>query len=119
MSKLRRGDIVLVPFPFTHLKAQKVRPAIVISPKISVRGDFVAAFISSVLSFEPSEYAYVLELTNPAFRPTGLKVSSVFRMDKLVTLLMSMVLRQLGHAPPSPLRKLDRCLAKAVGLVTS
>jgi hypothetical protein len=33
---LKRGDTVLVPFPFTNLTREKVRPAVVISAKNDV-----------------------------------------------------------------------------------
>ncbi len=48
VARLRRGDIVLVPFPFTDLTAEKLRPAIIVSP--DPQGvDIVIAFISSVM----------------------------------------------------------------------
>jgi mRNA interferase MazF len=114
--KLSRGDVVLVPFPFTHLKAQKVRPAVILSPKISDHGDVLLAFISSVMPPQSSEYDVVLLDSDPDFPQTGLKVNSVFRMDKLVTLHVTLILRHLGRAPSPLRRKLDKALAKAVGL---
>ena len=47
---LSRGDIVLVPFPFTDLSEKKVRPAIIISTKNDI--DVSVAFISSVIPEE-------------------------------------------------------------------
>ena len=116
MPPLRRGDIVLVPFPFTDLKSHKVRPAVLLSPGISRRGDVIVAFISSVLPLPPSPTEVILEVHQPAFPASGLKVASVFKMDKLVTLHRSLVLRRLGHLPPSFQAKLNKALAIAVGL---
>ena len=107
MTPYRRGDIILVPFPFTDFKSHKVRPAIIVSPRISKRGDAIVAFISSVLPFDkPEESAVVLETSDSSFAKTGLKVSSIFRMDKLITLHFSLILRHLGHAPVPLQRKI-------------
>lgn len=114
--KLTRGDTVLVPFPFTHLKAQKVRPAVILSPQISEQGDVLLAFISSVLPSLASEVDVLLLESESDFPATGLKVSSVFRMNKLVTLHVSLILRRLGRVPTPLRRKLDKALAKALGL---
>ena len=116
MSQLNRGDIILVPFPFTDLKSHKVRPAVILSPKISIRGDVIVGFISSVVPLAPVATEIVLQSGNRAFRASGLKVNSVFRMDKVTTLHRSLVLRQLGHVPASFQAKLNRALARAVGL---
>jgi mRNA interferase MazF len=113
---LSRGDVVLVPFPFTHLKSQKVRPAVVISPAVSDQGDVIVAFISSVLPDRPSPCTVVLLESDPDFSQTGLKVDSVFRLDKLVTLHVSLMLRHLGRSTSALRRKLDRALARSVGL---
>jgi len=48
-KSIQRGDVVLVPFPFTDLTATKVRPAVIVSS--DPQGDDVTlAFISSAVS---------------------------------------------------------------------
>ncbi len=114
-TQLRRGDIVLVPFPFTDLTGLKLRPAIVISPD-PIREDLLLGFISTVIPpmLEPTEY--VLEITDPSFGTTGLKARSVFRMNKIATLHRSMVLRRLGRSTLQLQRHLDAALRHLVGL---
>ncbi len=113
---LHRGDVVLVPFPFTNLSGQKMRPALIISPDPNDR-DILVAFISSVVppASEPTEH--VLNVTHPAFAQTGLKYASVFKMGKLATLHRSLILRRVGHTTPELQKLLDVALKQAVGLV--
>ena len=49
---LQRGDVVLIPFPYTDLSAAKTRPAVVISSPLyhAVRSELLLAYISSIPS---------------------------------------------------------------------
>lgn len=111
---LARGDVVLVPFPFTDLSARKVRPAVVLNV---VGEDVLLAFISSVVvpsSVAPTDW--VLPTSHPDFATTGLKTAATFKLAKLVCLHHSLILRKLGHVSPAIQRELDARLARAVGL---
>jgi len=46
----KRGDIVLIPFPFADLTGTKIRPAVVVSTRSYEKesGDFTVAMITSV-----------------------------------------------------------------------
>ncbi len=112
---LHRGDIVLVPFPFTDLSGQKVRPALIISPN-PIREDILVAFISSVIPSVPEPDEYVLDTTYPTFARTGLKSRAVFKMGKMAILHRSLILRRLGRTTPELQNILDMALKRAVGL---
>lgn len=111
---LLRGDIILVPFPFTDLLTEKVRPAVIISVKNEL--DVTAAFISSIISEKPTEVDFVLSEDHPDFSLTGLKKSSLFKMNKILTLERSRILRRLGKVSPSIQKELDLRFKLAFGL---
>jgi mRNA interferase MazF len=48
----RRGDVVLIPFPYTDLSASKTRPAVVVSSEIyhTARSEVLLAYVSSQVS---------------------------------------------------------------------
>ena len=114
---LARGDIVLVPFPFTDLTARKVRPGVIVSPDPQ-DVDVVVVFISSVSLPALALTDWVLPSSHPDFVLTGLKTTSVFRMGKLLTLHRSLILRKLGRVSPPIQRELDAKLRHAVGLAS-
>jgi len=115
-SVLKRGDVVLVPFPFTDLTTEKLRPAVIIS--LDPQGiDVIIAFISSVVCpGELSETDYVLRHDDADFVKTGLKKTSTFRMTKLLTIERTRIIRRLGKVSPPIQKELDIRLRQAVGL---
>lgn len=111
---LDRGDIVLVPFPFTDLSAEKVRPAVVMSVKNNI--DVTVAFISSLVTEQLTESDFVLMDTHQDFSMTGLKKSSLFKMSKVLTLERSRVLRRLGRVSPAVQKELNNKFKIAFGI---
>ena len=81
---LSRGDIVLVPFPFTDGTSSKLRPALVVA-----------------LSQRHQDDELDILTSQPDFAISGLKVSSRLRLTRMTTLAMLLVLRRIGALPQS------------------
>jgi len=112
-----RGKVVLTPFPFTDLSGGKVRPAVVVSNSSRGGADVILAFIST--SFNENDLSPTDELlldTGADFPTTGLKKSSVFKMDKLATVQKSIVIGEIGEVSPTLQIKLDSKLKIALDL---
>lgn len=114
---IARGDIVLVPFPFTDLSATKHRPAVVLWAE-PARVDFLLAFISSQRTRGGEVGTVSLLPTHPEFSLTGLAAASTVRTTKLVTLSGTLVRRWLGRLGPLLTADLDQALVAALGINT-
>ena len=106
---LDKGDIILVPFPFTDLSSTKLRPAVVLWVDLS-GSDITICFISSQNVNKISLEEFIIETTDPEFPKTGLKSTSKVRVARIVTLERNLVTRKLGRLEPKFLKKLDNCL---------
>jgi len=100
-----KGKIVLVPFPFTDLTAAKLRPALVL---YEGDRDVVVAFISSRLPKRPSLESVAVNDEHQEFQLTGLKVSSVIRLDKVATVLKDLVVGEIGEVGDTLKREINR-----------
>ena len=101
-----RGDVILVPFPFSDLSGQKKRPGVIISADshIAAQDDLIVAQISSQVSNPvPSDEYEIIDWRGAA----GLLFPSVVR-PKLFTLEDSMVLKPLGYIPIAEMREIDQ-----------
>ena len=113
---LCKGDLILVPFPFTDLTAVKYRPAVILTPQ-PTGPDLVVAYLSSFIPEEPLPPSHLLvSSVHPEFRGTGLKQGSIIRLDKLMTISRSRARRRLGHLGPLLLAELDSRLKSSFGL---
>ena len=113
---MTRGEIVLVPFPFTDLTAMKQRPAVVVSRSGASGRDVILAFVTSDLRYRRAPAALLIDSSHPEFTRTGLKTPSVVRLDKLVTLEQSLVLGLMGELPGDLVADVDARLRYALDL---
>jgi mRNA interferase MazF len=104
-----KGKFVLVPFPYTDLTASKLRPALVI---YEGRRDVVVSFVSSRISTKPPCPSIEIAEGHPEFELTGLKMSSIIRLDKVATVLKDIVVGELGEAGPRLTEEINEKLAE-------
>ena len=93
-GRVQKGKIVLVPFPFTDMTETKIRPALVLH--IGKR-DATVAFISSKVPNFADESEVFINAQSPSFNETGLKTSSVIKLDKITTIDRSLIYGELGE----------------------
>lgn len=100
------GDIIIVPFPFTDLSSNKIRPAVVLA---SVgRGDWILCQITS------NAYADInaIELTTTDFVSGGLRVTSYARPGKLFTANEKLFKGKEGKLKPKKLTEVKSAVIK-------
>jgi len=100
-----KGKIVLVPFPFTDLSSSKLRPALVLHEG---HRDVVVAFISSKLPTEQCQTDIIVDEGSKDFKGTGLKVSSVIRLDKIATIEKHLVRGEIGEIGQNTKKEVGR-----------
>ena len=115
MNNLKKGDIVLVPFPFTDLSTSKLRPALVLYTNQSNQ-DTTLCFISSQGIATVQDDEFILDITDPEFNQTGLKTVSKVRITRIVTLESQLISRKLGQITIEQIEQLNKKMIQAFQL---
>ena len=87
-----KGKIVLIPFPF------------------------IVAFISSKIPDKISKTDVLVTLEYPSFKRTGLKTSSIIKLDKIATILKELIVGELGEIDENLRKEINEKLAKIFGI---
>ncbi|MEO7622690.1 MAG: type II toxin-antitoxin system PemK/MazF family toxin [Gallionella sp.] len=90
MGTFAAGQVIVVPFPFSDLSAQKYRPALILAD--AGRGDWVLCQITS----NPFSDPLAIELSERAFSQGSLQRISYARPGKLFTANDSLFVAQVG-----------------------
>jgi mRNA interferase MazF len=104
-----RGDLLLVPFPFSDLSAAKRRPVVALTAP-DAHGDFIALPVTSRPQTEHGLAIAPADLTSGA-----LPVASWIRTDRVVTLNADLVLKTFGRVSESALAAAVERLCAHVG----
>jgi mRNA interferase MazF len=90
MAKFVKGEVVVIPFPFSDLSGSKRRPALVIA---DLPGDDV---LLCQITSQNSRDIYAIPLTQSDFQSGALPVSSFIRPSRLFTDDKRIVVRSAG-----------------------
>lgn len=99
MEKFVKGDIVVMPFPFSDLSATKKRPALVINPLYG--DDVILCQITSKMRYDK----HSIILLNSDFKQGSLNVESCIKPNKLFTADESIIQYKIGSIKDKKLKE--------------
>jgi len=92
-------EIVLINFPFDNFSETKLRPALCLTEPLSKYRHIIFAPITSNLNNATENTDLIIENTAVDFDKTGLKVSSVIKLHRLITASDSIIQKTIGVLP--------------------
>jgi mRNA interferase MazF len=105
---MKKGDIVLLSFPFTDLKGKKIRPALVLSVSDL---DIIVAFITTQFKWQ-NTFDILLEPNDL----NGLKKTSLVRVSKITTIDKDLILGKQGELDLLEMQSINKSLIKILNL---
>ena len=105
---MKKGSIVLIPFPFTDLKGNKNRPAVVLYAN---ELDVTVCFITTELKWQEE-----FDITITPTDKNGLKAISLIRVCKIATIDTDLVLGELGELTQIQIKDLNKSLINLLQL---
>jgi len=108
----RRGDLALVPFPFTDLSASKRRPVLCLTDPDGF-GDFLGVAATS-----RPHHVHAIPLADEAMAEGRLPAPSWVRTDRVVTLNAALVTKTFGSVTDSFTAQVVARLCERIGFKT-
>ena len=110
MAKFVKGDVVVIPFPFSDLSQIKRRPALVIT---ELNGeDIILCQITSQSIFD----LYAISLNDEDFHSGSLKKKSNIRPNRIFTADALIILYKIGHIEND---KLEEVINKIIQIISA
>ena len=115
---MRRGDVVIVEFPYVDGGRGKNRPALVVqNDRDNERlANTVVAMISGNIRHAAESTQLLVDPDSPNGASSGLHGKSVVKCVNLFTVAQVDIIRVVGHLSDELLQQIDACLMSALGL---
>jgi len=101
-----KGDVVVLPFPFSDLSASRKRPALVAA---ALKGDDV---ILCQITSEARIDDYSIVLANKDFKKGKLPVTSIIRPNRLFTADKSIIKYKAGSLNKKKIKEVEEVIVK-------
>ena len=99
MERFVKGDVVVIPFPFSDLSGSKRRPALVL---IDLHGDDI---LLCQITSQPSDDIFAQALHSDDFISGSLPAASFIRPLRMFTADKNIILRKAGAITPTLMNK--------------
>jgi len=109
MARFVKGDVVVVPFPFSDLSQAKRRPALVLT---NLEGDDL---ILCQITSQQVRDQYAIKLDQEDFEAAGLRQRSNIRPNRIFTADSHIVLYRVGHLKQE---KVSEVITKVVQILS-
>ena len=108
MAKFIKGDVVVIPFPFSDLSQSKRRPALVIAP---LEGNDV---ILCQITSKTLKDSYAISIDDTDFTSGSLKQSGNIRPNRLFTADSHIILYRIGSTKRDKLSEVTKRLVEII-----
>lgn len=100
----KKGELVVVPFPFSDLSTSKKRPALVLA---NLRGDDI---ILGQITSNLNNSKYYISISNKDLQEGSLAHNSIIKTNKLFTADKSIILYSLGKLKQNKIKQVQNNL---------
>ncbi len=108
MERFVKGDVVVLPFPFSDLSATKRRPALIIADLIG--DDFILCQITSI----ERKDGYSILLENKDFKQGKLDKPSSIKPNKLFSADCSIISYKIGSLKENKIKEIEDSIIEII-----
>lgn len=115
---MKRGNVVLLDYPFSDGSGSKVRPALVVqNDRDNLRlTNTIVVLITKNISRSQEPTQFLIDRSTPEGRQSGLNQTSAVACTNLITVSQTKVRRVVGSLPDPVMMRIGGCLKAALDL---